>query len=285
MGGREGRAGFEEAPAPFLDRIAERGAVMLCEDERGPFVLAHPGGEDRLWTLPFDDGGEARGFLDERLRECGYLGFVVSNDAICHVCGQIVSSAWARDVRTCGCGNVSVDGGHEHAVRSFKSERFDDLSVAGWAAEERWLETVSALSSCRKSMQSAQAALSLRDEPRFFEVEGILRDTGEPLSARETGHARFDAARRVRARFPDMDVTAIRQAMLPEHVKALLRELPALTAAGEDHLLRLLGDWEDLTEDVLGFLGSARASPVLADCLGRRLSALEAKRRSIETRG
>ena len=47
----------------------------------------------------------------------------------CNHCGEIIESTYRHDFKTCSCGRVSVDGGHDYLRRCFV-ERGDytDLS-------------------------------------------------------------------------------------------------------------------------------------------------------------
>lgn len=54
---------------------------------------------------------------------------IIRNIAKCLVCGEIIESLNRHDFRTCKCGRLSVDGGHEYLKRSFqKMEEWEDLS-------------------------------------------------------------------------------------------------------------------------------------------------------------
>lgn len=46
---------------------------------------------------------------------------IIRNSAICLLCEQVIESQWGHDFRTCKCGNLSVDGGHEYVRRVFKA--------------------------------------------------------------------------------------------------------------------------------------------------------------------
>ena len=53
------------------------------------------------------------------------------NMAKCKHCGDIIESKSAHDFKTCSCGAVSVDGGHEYLRRCFinsPDDDFEDLS-------------------------------------------------------------------------------------------------------------------------------------------------------------
>ena len=48
----------------------------------------------------------------------------------CNHCGDVIESTYRHDFKTCSCGRVSVDGGHDYAKRCFlEYGDFTDLSV------------------------------------------------------------------------------------------------------------------------------------------------------------
>lgn len=54
---------------------------------------------------------------------------IVKNAARCLKCGDVIESTYCHDFRTCSCGALSVDGGHEYLRRCFESlDLFEDLS-------------------------------------------------------------------------------------------------------------------------------------------------------------
>ena len=55
---------------------------------------------------------------------------ILSNKIRCRKCGDVIESMSTHDFKTCSCGAVSVDGGHEYLKRSAVSPGdIDDLSV------------------------------------------------------------------------------------------------------------------------------------------------------------
>lgn len=55
---------------------------------------------------------------------------IISNKAKCLICGDIIESNHVHDYKTCGCGNLSVDGGLNYLKRSAKDiNKWEDLSV------------------------------------------------------------------------------------------------------------------------------------------------------------
>ncbi len=55
---------------------------------------------------------------------------IVTNRIRCKHCGDIIESTHVHDFKTCSCGRVSVDGGHEYLRRVFKEDGdFEELST------------------------------------------------------------------------------------------------------------------------------------------------------------
>ena len=46
---------------------------------------------------------------------------IVRNAIRCTHCGDVIESTHVHDFKSCSCGTVSVDGGHEYLKRSFKN--------------------------------------------------------------------------------------------------------------------------------------------------------------------
>ncbi|MBR1851580.1 MAG: hypothetical protein IJ794_00175 [Lachnospiraceae bacterium] len=68
---------------------------------------------------------------------------VFRNRAKCLICGDIIESMSHYDFKTCSCGNLSVDGGHEYTRRVCKTGRegFEELSC-GTETPERLVEHI-----------------------------------------------------------------------------------------------------------------------------------------------
>ena len=55
---------------------------------------------------------------------------IIRNAARCNHCGDVIESKYRHDFKTCSCGRVSVDGGHDYLRRCYASpEDLTDLSV------------------------------------------------------------------------------------------------------------------------------------------------------------
>jgi len=50
---------------------------------------------------------------------------IISNKARCRLCGDIIESKHRHDWKSCSCGAIFVDGGHEYLRRGAKN--FEDL--------------------------------------------------------------------------------------------------------------------------------------------------------------
>ena len=46
---------------------------------------------------------------------------IIRNAARCNHCGDVIESAYRHDFKTCSCGHVSVDGGHDYLRRCYAS--------------------------------------------------------------------------------------------------------------------------------------------------------------------
>ena len=55
---------------------------------------------------------------------------ILRNAVQCKHCGDIIESTHRHDFKTCRCGRVSVDGGHDYLRRSsVKKDDYIELSV------------------------------------------------------------------------------------------------------------------------------------------------------------
>lgn len=63
---------------------------------------------------------------------------IVRNRIRCTHCGDVIESESVHDFKTCSCGAVSVDGGHDYCKRSFINgpSDYEDLSEYEFPHEE-----------------------------------------------------------------------------------------------------------------------------------------------------
>lgn len=56
---------------------------------------------------------------------------ILLNQAKCLICGEVLTSEYTHDFKTCQCGNLSVDGGKTYIKRCFKDySQIEELSVS-----------------------------------------------------------------------------------------------------------------------------------------------------------
>lgn len=55
---------------------------------------------------------------------------ILKNCIKCKSCGDVIESLNTHDYKSCSCGRVAVDGGHDYLRRCFtdSSDDFEDLS-------------------------------------------------------------------------------------------------------------------------------------------------------------
>ena len=63
---------------------------------------------------------------EERIR---YMRKIIVNKIRCKKCGDIIESKTVHDFKSCTCGAVSVDGGHDYLRRVGNREDWEDLSI------------------------------------------------------------------------------------------------------------------------------------------------------------
>ncbi len=113
------------------------------------------------------------------------MPIILRNRIRCRNCGDIIESCYTHDFKTCSCGRVAVDGGHDHLSRSFTSEEdYEELS-----------ETVND-DDIGKTAESAREAPSPGDEnparwkltypSQRMPLEGFLEMTATHLVGRMT---------------------------------------------------------------------------------------------------
>ncbi len=56
---------------------------------------------------------------------------IIKNAIKCNHCGDVIESEHTHDYKTCSCGRVAVDGGHDYLRRAYSTGRDDytELSV------------------------------------------------------------------------------------------------------------------------------------------------------------
>lgn len=72
----------------------------------------------RIKNWQYRDHLEIDSPISERRRY--NVGDIYINSVICNECDDVITSNNRHDFVTCGCGNVSVDGGSWYQKRSFK---------------------------------------------------------------------------------------------------------------------------------------------------------------------
>ncbi len=55
---------------------------------------------------------------------------IIRNAIKCNTCGDIIESVYTHDFKTCSCGRVSVDGGHDYLRRCFKESQDDYIDLS-----------------------------------------------------------------------------------------------------------------------------------------------------------
>ena len=55
---------------------------------------------------------------------------IIKNAIRCNKCGDVIESFYTHDFKTCKCGSVSVDGGHQYLKRGFKTSPSDITDLA-----------------------------------------------------------------------------------------------------------------------------------------------------------
>lgn len=61
---------------------------------------------------------------------------IIKNAAKCNYCGDVLESTHRHDFKTCSCGRISVDGGHDYIRRCFASkDAITELSVTEAVAD------------------------------------------------------------------------------------------------------------------------------------------------------
>ena len=61
---------------------------------------------------------------------------IIKNSIRCNHCGDLIVSNYTHDFKTCSCGRVSVDGGHDYLRRCGQRSDYTELSVLEATAEK-----------------------------------------------------------------------------------------------------------------------------------------------------
>ena len=55
---------------------------------------------------------------------------IIKNRARCKNCGDIIESYYRNDIKSCRCGAITIDGGHDYIRRGYdKRENLENLSI------------------------------------------------------------------------------------------------------------------------------------------------------------
>ena len=256
-------------PGAFGDWVARKKPVILSEDDDGrPCVKSWPEAKE-LWPLPETDEGAAFSALKETLEPLGYSQFVVSNQMRCEICGEFIESTHRHDYRKCACGNIGVDGGHDYARQTRRTERFTDCTVFGWAAEGDVRTIIDALvaEGPRTSFQDRMIA----GRPmRTYEIAGRERGGGEVVLAYSEGRTKYEAARPVVAAHPGMSVERITDRSLPFDRQILIEKLGLDEESRENIVVDALDEWECATDNLYETAGSADEVRILNVHIARK---------------
>lgn len=266
---RKGNRGL--IPSRLLQRIETGQAVVLLDNGESPRLVAYPETSETLWTLDDSSASEALRTTHALLVEHGYSRVVASNDAHCHICGQIVSSAHRHDCSTCGCGNITVDGGHDYAARCWMSDRYDDLAVYGWVRREVRRDTISLLSANRQTPQAKQLARVENAATRLFEITGIERGSGTTVKDAFETRSPFEAARAARREHEELHVERVRDLSLPPCLLDLLDEIGLGSVTAEACLAEDVAEWAEITADLLDSVHAEDARSLLASYLASKI--------------
>ena len=237
-------------PAGLAAWIGKGKPIMLdkSDDDDRPCVRTWPEAKE-LWTLPNSSETEALAVLNGLLMPLGYFRFVVSNQMRCEVCGEFVESTHRHDYRKCSCGNIGVDGGHDYARQTRRTDRFSDYTVFGWAAEgdvRAIIETLEA----EGPRNSFQARMIVGKPMRTYEIAGRERGGGEEVLDYSEGRTKYEAVRPVVAAHPGMAVERITDRSLPFDQQVLLNKLDLDKESREGIVIDALEEWESATENL-----------------------------------
>lgn len=76
---------------------------------------------------------------------------IISNKAMCLLCGDVVESTGTHDFRSCSCGNLSVDGGHSYLRRCYAHGKESYRELSERIIEDDNGEMEQFLAECRKN--------------------------------------------------------------------------------------------------------------------------------------
>lgn len=89
---------------------------------------------------------------------------IIKNAIQCNHCGDIIESKSTHDFKTCSCGRVSVDGGHEYLKRCFQKEGdYTELSETKLTLDEAIKQAASFQCGDWKEAECLQVANWLRN--------------------------------------------------------------------------------------------------------------------------
>lgn len=66
---------------------------------------------------------------------------IVKNAIKCNHCGDVIESTSVHDFKSCSCGTVSVDGGHDYLRRCFVNSQDDYEELSEYAEVENFYST------------------------------------------------------------------------------------------------------------------------------------------------
>lgn len=98
---------------------------------------------------------------------------IIKNRIKCRTCGDIIESVYRHDFRSCSCGRVAVDGGHDYLRRGYIDSRADYEELSVFAPDEE--------------MTARELIEKNKNDPRPMYKEFAVRDA-------ETGRVLWDGS-------------------------------------------------------------------------------------------
>lgn len=59
---------------------------------------------------------------------------IIKNKAKCRLCGDIIESTHVHDMKSCKCGEISVDGGTEYIRRSWTHDKSNIIELSEYVS-------------------------------------------------------------------------------------------------------------------------------------------------------
>jgi len=62
---------------------------------------------------------------------------IITNKVKCRLCGDVIESTYRNDIKSCKCGEITVDGGTDYIRRGWQTDRANIIELSEYEEEHK----------------------------------------------------------------------------------------------------------------------------------------------------